>query len=153
MSASRGERRAGGKREVEGHWERQEGGRGRPPCTSASPAVSLSPDCTLSLAIPRFLLRFVNVFTHSCLVFSLGESRIWTERSLSLFFVSISSCHLPLDSFEPFVLTFSLLPHLRLSVRISHSVPSPSLFPCVNLLSVRLCARPPHPICLRLARS
>lgn len=52
-------------RERERDGGRNTGERGRPPCTSDSLAVSLSPDCTLSFSIPRFLLRSVNVFTHS----------------------------------------------------------------------------------------
>lgn len=98
------------------------------PVTSISPAVSLSPDCTLSLAIPRFLLRSVNIFTHSCLVFSLQD-------------LAISSCHLPLDSLRSFVITF--LPHLRLSVQIS-----PSFLPLQFLRH-----SPSFPICLSLVGS
>lgn len=64
-------------KEVERRRERL-GERDRPPCTS----VSFSPDCTLSLAIPRFLLPSGYIFTHSCLVFAPGELRIWRNPTL-----------------------------------------------------------------------
>lgn len=96
-------------REVERRRERQ-GERERPPCTSVSLAISLSPDCTLSLAIPRFLLRLVNSFTHSCPVLrSRRVQNLDRTRFLFFFAVCVSSRHLSSDSVQSFVLTFSLI--------------------------------------------
>lgn len=91
-------------REVERRRERL-GERDRPPCTS----VSFSPDCTLSLVIPRFLLPSGNIFTHSCLVFAPGELRIW--RNPTLLFLHPNLMPSSLDSLYSFI-TFRLHFHL-----------------------------------------
>lgn len=87
---------------------------------SVSPTISLSPDCTLSLVIPRFLLCSVNIFTHSCLVFSLYKFSIW-PRTLSFSFPSPPVIFLWIhSSIHSFVEMFSHLSYLCLPVQMSH---------------------------------
>lgn len=100
----------------------------RPPCPSVRLAVSLSPDCTLSLAIPRFFAPFRQLFffTHSCLVLSLVEFRIGPECFLSFPLPSPPVIFLWTHSSPPHqVLRINFPPHFRLSVKIF--VLSPSL--------------------------
>lgn len=111
--------------------------RERPPCPSVRLAVSLSPDCTLSLAIPRFFAPFGQLFffsSHIHVSFCHSVSSESGQNAFSLFHFHL----LPSSSFG--------LIHLLLIESCASTFPLISAFLLRFLYFRHLCLFSHHPL-------